>query len=83
MDKIQRLRKLLTNPFAVFGSLTAEEREALKWASRGYTYTEIADIVGWSPATANYHLRNGCLKVGISKRDLPKWVFDQILMIVK
>ena len=83
MDRIQRIRGLLKDPFAVFKQLTSTEREALKWASRGYTYTEVANLMNTSPEMANYHLRSGCLKVGITKRDLPKWVFDQLLMIVK
>lgn len=83
MTPIRRARELLEDPFAIFQQLTEQEREALKWASRGYSYKEVADIMKITPEMANYFIRNGCLKINKSKRELPTWVFDQLLMIIK
>jgi len=82
MNTIERARQLITNPFASFELLTPDEREALKWASRGYSYSMIAKVMGISGGMANYYLRQGTLKVGMSKADLTGWVFKQLLMLL-
>lgn len=81
--KIERIRNLLDDPFAGFQQLTLEEREALKWASRGFTGWEIAKILDISEEAANFRVRQGYLKLGMKKFELARWVFDQISMIVK
>lgn len=82
MDKLQQLESLLTDPFRSFTGLTDGERDALKWASRGYSYSDISDIMGISKEMANYHLRNGLMKVGKKKRELVTYVFDTMFSIL-
>lgn len=80
--KVEQIKQLLDNPFRSFKDLSDREREALKWASRGYSYSDIASIMGISKEMSNYHLRNGCLKAGKKKRELVTYVFDSMFSIL-
>jgi DNA-binding CsgD family transcriptional regulator len=46
--------------------LTAQERECLRWTLRGKTAWEIAQIIGRSRATVNFHLQKSSRKLGVS-----------------
>jgi DNA-binding CsgD family transcriptional regulator len=48
--------------------LTRRELECLTWAARGKTEEEIGLIIGRSPATARFHLRNAMAKLDASNR---------------
>jgi DNA-binding NarL/FixJ family response regulator len=48
--------------------LTQREVEMLTWAARGKTRDEIAEIVGISRRTVEYHLENARTKLGVATR---------------
>jgi DNA-binding NarL/FixJ family response regulator len=48
--------------------LTQREVEMLTWAARGKTRDEIAEIVGISRRTVEYHLENARAKLGVATR---------------
>lgn len=49
-------------------SLGYHERVCLSWASRGKTAQEIADILGRSKATIDFHLRRASIKLGAANK---------------
>jgi DNA-binding CsgD family transcriptional regulator len=49
-------------------TLTARERECLRWAALGKTTWEISRVVNISEHTARFHLRNACTKLSASNR---------------
>ena len=48
--------------------LSERERDCLHWASLGKTSWETGLILGLSPHTINFHIRNACLKLEVSNR---------------
>jgi DNA-binding CsgD family transcriptional regulator len=48
--------------------LTQQERECLTWTLRGKTAWEIAQIIGRSRATVNFHLQKSLRKLGTSSK---------------
>lgn len=44
--------------------LSKRELEVLRWSCDGKTSTDMAEIIGLSEATVNFHMRNACLKLG-------------------
>ena len=48
--------------------LTQQERECLTWTLRGKTAWEIAQIIGRSRATVNFHLQKSSRKLGVSSK---------------
>lgn len=44
--------------------LSARELEVLRWSCDGKTASDMAEIIGVSEATVNFHMRNACLKLG-------------------
>ena len=48
--------------------LTDRELEALSWAARGKTSAEIADILGLSKRTVDFHMDNARAKLGTNSR---------------
>ena len=49
-------------------SLRAREKETLTWAARGKTSAEIAQILGLSKRTVDFHLDNARCKLGVATR---------------
>jgi DNA-binding NarL/FixJ family response regulator len=49
-------------------TLNDREIEALTWVARGKTSTEIADLVGLSKRTVDFHLDNARVKLGAATR---------------
>jgi len=82
MGKVQRIKELLQDPFRDYSRLKAEEKEALKWASRGYPAWEIARVMGISEPMAAYYVRQGCLKINLPKYKIPRAVFRALEEIV-
>lgn len=58
--------QLLHDGMAV--ELSARELEVLRWSCDGKTSGDIAQILGLSEATVNFHARNACLKLGTSNK---------------
>ncbi len=48
--------------------LSEREREVLRWTSDGKTSGDIAQLLGISEATINFHARNACNKLGTSNK---------------
>jgi DNA-binding CsgD family transcriptional regulator len=48
--------------------LREREKEALTWAARGKTSAEIAQILGLSKRTVDFHLDNARCKLGVATR---------------
>lgn len=48
--------------------LTAREQECLRWVADGKTSWEIAQIIGMSERTVNFHLNNAMFKLDVSNR---------------
>jgi DNA-binding CsgD family transcriptional regulator len=48
--------------------LTVQERECLAWTLRGKTAWEVAQIIGRSRATVNFHLQKSLRKLGVSSK---------------
>ena len=48
--------------------LTEREAEALTWSARGKTSDEIAQIVGLSKRTVDFHIDNARAKLGVATR---------------
>ena len=46
------------------GALSERELEVLRWSSDGHTSSEMAEIMGVTEATVNFHIRNACQKLG-------------------
>ena len=44
--------------------LSNRELEVLRWSCDGKTSADMAEIIGVSEATVNFHMRNACLKLG-------------------
>ncbi len=44
--------------------LSDRELEVLRWSCDGKTSADMAEIIGLSEATVNFHIRNACLKLG-------------------
>jgi LuxR family quorum-sensing system transcriptional regulator SolR len=44
--------------------LSSRELEVLRWSCDGKTSADMAEIIGVSEATVNFHMRNACLKLG-------------------
>lgn len=53
---------------SVEGELTAREREVLRWSCEGKTSSEVAQILGVTEATVNFHTRAACAKLGATNR---------------
>jgi DNA-binding CsgD family transcriptional regulator len=49
-------------------SLTDREVEALTWAARGKTSSEIAQIIGLTKRTVDFHIDNARLKLNATTR---------------
>jgi DNA-binding response OmpR family regulator len=49
-------------------SLGKRERETLTWAARGKTSAEIAQILGLSKRTVDFHIDNARIKLGVATR---------------
>jgi LuxR family transcriptional regulator len=45
-------------------ALSDRELEVLRWSCDGKTSADMAQIIGVSEATVNFHMRNACLKLG-------------------
>ena len=43
--------------------LSSREIEVLRWSCDGKTSADMAEIIGLSEATVNFHMRNACLKL--------------------
>jgi len=52
----------------VTGSLTAREKEVIRWTAMGKTADEIAIITGITPRTVNFHINNAILKLGATNK---------------
>ncbi len=50
--------------------LTRREREVLQWTMEGKSARDVADILGMSENTVNFHLRNVMLRLGVSSKHL-------------
>jgi len=61
--RLQKRRGLAEKP-----SLTAKEREILRYLVKGFTNRKIADLMNISPGTVNTHLDNLYAKLGCSNR---------------
>jgi LuxR family quorum-sensing system transcriptional regulator SolR len=48
--------------------LSGREIEVLRWTCDGKTSEDIAQILGLSEATVNFHVRNACAKLGTSNK---------------
>ncbi|UXH77465.1 autoinducer binding domain-containing protein [Roseateles amylovorans] len=48
--------------------LSAREREVLRWSCDGKTSADMAQIIGVSEATVNFHMRNACQKLGTGNK---------------
>ncbi|AQS51850.1 hypothetical protein PAEH1_10350 [Paenalcaligenes hominis] len=48
--------------------LSPKERECLYWVALGKTSEEISRILGLSPHTVNFHIRNCFIKLNVSSR---------------
>jgi LuxR family transcriptional regulator, quorum-sensing system regulator SolR len=48
--------------------LTGRELEVLRWSCDGKTSADMAQIIGVSEATVNFHMRNACLKLGTGSK---------------
>ncbi|MGU3540501.1 response regulator transcription factor [Methylobacterium sp. A54F] len=48
--------------------LTAREREIVTWVSRGKSSADVAQIVGISERTVNFHIENVMRKLGVATR---------------
>jgi LuxR family quorum-sensing system transcriptional regulator SolR len=48
--------------------LSAREIEVLRWSCDGKTAEDIAQILGLSDATVNFHVRNACAKLGTTNK---------------
>lgn len=44
--------------------LSDRELEVLRWSCDGKTSADMAEIIGVSEATVNFHMRNACMKLG-------------------
>lgn len=44
--------------------LSEREIEVLRWSCDGKTSMDMAEIIGVSETTVNYHMRNACMKLG-------------------
>jgi LuxR family transcriptional regulator, quorum-sensing system regulator SolR len=49
-------------------ALTDRELDVLRWSCDGKTAADMAQIIGISLATVNFHLRNACTKLGTSNK---------------
>jgi DNA-binding NarL/FixJ family response regulator len=49
-------------------ALNERELVCLTWSGRGKTSAEIADILGLSKRTVNFHIENACRKLNVSTR---------------
>jgi LuxR family transcriptional regulator, quorum-sensing system regulator SolR len=45
-------------------TLSERELDVLRWSSDGHTASEMAQILGVTEATVNFHIRNACQKLG-------------------
>ena len=52
----------------VAAALSGREIEVLRWTSDGKTSEDIAQILGLSEATVNFHVRNACAKLGTTNK---------------
>ena len=50
--------------------LTHREREVLQWTMEGKSARDVADILGMSENTVNFHLRNVMTRMGVSSKHL-------------
>lgn len=67
--------------FFVTAQLTGREKEALTWAARGKTSAEIAQILGLSKRTVDFHFDNARCKLGVATRiqAVMKAAFGQLI----
>jgi DNA-binding NarL/FixJ family response regulator len=82
MGKVQQVRAILADPFVKFEDLSKDERRVLRLASRGFTNREIGEKLDMTDELVGYWLRNARLKIGLSKSELPNFVFRQIEAVV-
>ncbi len=78
MGKVERIRRIVRNPFKDHPKLGEQEERILGHASRGYTNKAISHRENISEEMVAYVLRNGLLKLGVKKQDLPDIVFRMI-----
>lgn len=64
----QAVRRLGCFSQGVGSSLTMRERECLTWAADGKTSNEIAQLLGISDSTVNFHLNNAMQKLDVVSR---------------
>lgn len=64
-EAVRRVSGLLDNGVPV---LTSREIECLRWAADGKTSGEIAQLLGLSESTANFHLNNAMRKLDVVNR---------------
>ena len=64
----QAVRRLGSLSQEVDANLTMRERECLTWAADGKTSNEIAQLLGISDNTVNFHLNNAMQKLDVVSR---------------
>ncbi|MEQ1602351.1 MAG: LuxR family transcriptional regulator [Methylophilaceae bacterium] len=64
----QAVRRLGGLPQEAYSSLTMRERECLTWVADGKTSNEIAQLLGISENTVNFHLNNAMQKLDVVNR---------------
>ncbi|MCC5859898.1 MAG: LuxR family transcriptional regulator [Ectothiorhodospiraceae bacterium] len=60
--------RVVAPPQRTIPGLTGRERQCLAWAAEGKTAWETARILGIAERTVTFHLRNACVKLGVSNR---------------
>lgn len=79
MDHVQRERppcRAPPNP-----ALSARELQCLTWVALGKTDTEIAELIGRSPATARFHIESAVGKLAVNNRARAAAVASQMGLI--
>jgi LuxR family maltose regulon positive regulatory protein len=68
IKSIERSLSASRNTLTIQGLFNEAEAEVLHYLSQGHSNKEIARLIGMSPDTVKYRLKNVFKKIGVSKR---------------